>query len=177
MLTELGVVEQRQKAVPPGPRQQQRRRCSGALRRQPPDAAPLAAEVRAQRHRPPGRRLPAAGTLPAPHAAGGRGAHRRAAPRPLPLGAADDPPPPRPRGARALSLALVDLPLPRAPPPRRPPAASSQARGLPSLGAREGDGALADGRDERRQAQRWPRAQARARHRRPLTLLRLGHAL
>ena len=79
-------------------------------------------------------------------------------------------------GARAPTLALLDLPLPGAPSPDRSPEAPSQARGLPSLGAFQGHGALADGRHGRRQALRRIRAQARQRHRRPLALLRLGPA-
>jgi len=54
---------------------------------------------------------------------------------------------------RALSLALLDLPLPGTPSPDRSPEAPPKARGLPPLGALQGHGALADGRDGRRAPQ------------------------
>ena len=101
------------------------------------------------------------GDLPAPDGARGRGAHRGRCASSTRLGAAHARPLPGARGALPAPQPLLGLPLPRAPPPDRAAEAPEEARGLPPLGAPAGHGALADGRHGRRAA-RGRRASSRS---------------
>jgi hypothetical protein len=155
VLVELGLVEQRYKAVMEvldGATVTDVAIRNGVVRQ---SGACVGAPLREPRAGRTGRSELEARVVPASDGGGGRGAHRRAAPGPSGVGSAHDPVPSQAGGDRAVAGVVVGLSVLGAPRPRRADEAQTATPGLQALGAVPGDGVVADGHRGPVPSRRW----------------------
>ena len=173
MLVELGLVEQRLKAV--------REVLDGATvtdvaktqRGDPPDGPHLAPQLCELRGRRTGRQDLEARELPASDDTGGRSPDRRDAAHPSEMGTEVHPHPPGSGRGHAVARSVVDLSGPGPSPTDRAHPTQAVPIGLQAVGTVQVHGALADGHRGPVLSGRRHRGEGGHRRRRPQPLLRL----